>query len=426
MSGSFNMTIADVLNTDDFKDAQLLAGEAGINRIVTWVHILEIRQYVQESVNGGELILSTGVGFSASDDVCNFFRDLIKKNIAGLCFEIGTYITEIPQEIIQMAEDNDCPLIIFPKIVRFVDITRHIITRIINSDDLTLSTEKQRWGKNEWMGDWLKGELEEEVVCKFLGRSKKELINTHFFVIVLDMFLDDQHQQNRDEHLFNITTIARKLFEQRNFIMYALKMDSLLVWIIFDLGNIDTWKIKVRSFFEKLMTYNKILPKNTNITMGCGIRTRNVLEVSKSYKTALETINVQQKIKVDQPFFEDLHVYRLFSLIDLPEKGGQLKNYVIDYLGPIIDYDSRHSGSLMKTLQVFYQCNASKQKTAQQLAISRVTLYQRLEKIEELLGNDMLSHDKRLAIEFAIFMAESLFGKDNLQRKILDSIHPHM
>lgn len=415
--------MADVLNSDDFKDAQLLTGERGLNKRVTWVHILEITKYVQESVNGGELILSTGVGFYTKRDALNFFKDLLKKNIAGVCFELGTYISEVPPEIIQMAEDNDCPLIIFPKVVRFVDITRNLITKIINSADQSLDLEKRRWGKNEWMVAWMKEELEEESIYRFLGQSKKSINKTNFFVIILDVFLKEHRNPkiNQDEHLFNITTIARNFFQQRNFIMYAFKLDSLLVWIVFDLGKSDTWKIKVKSFFDNLTAYNKILPKNMHITMGCGIRTNNILNVPKSYKTALETLRICRRIGITQPFYEDLHAYRILSLIDLPGKKEQLKNYVKDYLCPIAEFDYKYSGDLITTLKVFYQCNGSKQQAAELLGVSRQTIYYRMQKIEDLIGDNLLTYDKRLAVEFALFTAESLFGKDNIQRKILES-----
>ena len=74
----------------------------------------------------------------------------------------------------------------------------------------------------------------------------------------------------------------------------------------------------------------------------------------------------------------------------------------MDYLRPVIEYDQKHGGEMMKTLKVFLACNGSKQETAAKLYIVRQTLYNRLEKLEEMLGSDFMLPEKRLAIEFAI------------------------
>ena len=62
----------------------------------------------------------------------------------------------------------------------------------------------------------------------------------------------------------------------------------------------------------------------------------------------------------------------------------------------------RKNGELLKTLNIYLQCKGSKTETAEQLHIVRQTLYHRLDKIYELIGNDFMESYKRQAIEVAI------------------------
>ena len=51
---------------------------------------------------------------------------------------------------------------------------------------------------------------------------------------------------------------------------------------------------------------------------------------------------------------------------------------------------------------MYLQCKGSKTETAEQLHIVRQTLYHRIDKIYELIGNDFMDPYKRQAIEVAI------------------------
>ena len=103
--------------------------------------------------------------------------------------------------------------------------------------------------------------------------------------------------------------------------------------------------------------------------------------------------------KLRSYFYEDLYIFRLVLIAD---DKGVLKEFISDYLGPILSYDQKKNGELLKTLNIYLQCKGSKTETAEQLHIVRQTLYHRLDKIYELIGNDFMESYKRQAIEVAI------------------------
>jgi purine catabolism regulator len=126
MIDHFKLSVEEVLRRKCFQHAELLAGETGLHRMVKWAHIMEVTQ-IRKLLNGNELILSTGVGWKEEKEVfISFLEQLIESNASGLCIELGTYISTIPQEIIELANRHHFPLIVFNKEVRFLDITQDL------------------------------------------------------------------------------------------------------------------------------------------------------------------------------------------------------------------------------------------------------------------------------------------------------------
>ena len=64
----------------------------------------------------------------------------------------------------------------------------------------------------------------------------------------------------------------------------------------------------------------------------------------------------------------------------------------------------------MNTLSLYLKFNGSKKETAKHLFIVRQTLYHRLEKLYELIGEDFMEPPKRQAFEFAVAAYEYLDG----------------
>ncbi|MEW9676749.1 PucR family transcriptional regulator [Lentibacillus sp. L22] len=129
---SFGITIDDILKRETFKHAKVIAGKNGLHKQVKWTHILETDQF-DSFVNGGELILTTGAGLQLeSSTALTYVKKLIKRETVGICVEIGTHVSHISEEVIQLANENQFPIIIFEHFVKFVDITQDLHSLIIN------------------------------------------------------------------------------------------------------------------------------------------------------------------------------------------------------------------------------------------------------------------------------------------------------
>jgi purine catabolism regulator len=132
MNNDWRLTVADAVRRPLFRDAEVVAGSRGLSRPIRWVHVLEAADTCQ-FLNGGELILSTGLGFGeAKEKRLAYLSELIRRKAVGLCIELGAYIPHVPDDMLELADHHDFPLIVFHQPVRFVDITLDLHEHLIN------------------------------------------------------------------------------------------------------------------------------------------------------------------------------------------------------------------------------------------------------------------------------------------------------
>ncbi|MBW6481341.1 MAG: PucR family transcriptional regulator ligand-binding domain-containing protein, partial [Bacteroidales bacterium] len=139
-----NITVEEVLKSPRFQYATVVAGHGGLCKTVSWAHILEITE-CKDYVNGNELILTTGAGWRNKEDLLILIKNLISRNVSALCVQLGLKfnnyrkIEDLPQEVIDEANQANFPLILFPEEhdCRYVDLIRNLHSTIINKDHKT-------------------------------------------------------------------------------------------------------------------------------------------------------------------------------------------------------------------------------------------------------------------------------------------------
>lgn len=140
MNYEVKLSIKEILQNKHFNYAKVIAGKEGLGRLVRWVHVLEVTNAIENLLTGNELILSTGIGWKGDQNVfSSLVQQSIDSNAAGICIELGPYISKIPQKIVELADRHDFPIIVFTKEVRFIDITQEIHSLLIKKHYLILS-----------------------------------------------------------------------------------------------------------------------------------------------------------------------------------------------------------------------------------------------------------------------------------------------
>jgi PucR family transcriptional regulator, purine catabolism regulatory protein len=524
---NFPLTVSDILKRRHFEHVHLAAGHKGLNRTVKWVHVVEVAN-INKLLNGKELILSTGVGWKDSKSLfLSFLQQLIECDASGLCIEMGTYTTSIPQEIIDLANEHHFPIILFLKEVPFVEITQDIHTYLINQHYQMISKletysqqlnqkllsmekydeilkflhnylghqvifringkdaqfvpervnheqcslihhpiqqpkksasqpilllgneyaelsivsiekeisefdllildrtatalaqhllrdlyvgEKKRVQENEWLKGWLEGEHSLEAITDYITDYEPELKPKGGFVCICK-FKSLKQSSNFDITYFKL--LYRTIFEQQGFYTFSIDLRNTVIFIMLNKRNVITWKNRMKTGIQRLIE-SEFVKRVPDFFLGVGKFVENLSHMDKSYRTAHETIKIQHNLgnKANSYFYEDLHMYRIISLI---HKYSDLHEVVMEYLEPVIQYDKKYNGKLMETLKIYLACNGSKKETAKKLFVVRQTLYHRIQKLETLLGSDFMNPEKRLAIEFMIKAYEYLTPNEENQ-----------
>ncbi|AYF74024.1 PucR family transcriptional regulator [Nocardia yunnanensis] len=82
--------------------------------------------------------------------------------------------------------------------------------------------------------------------------------------------------------------------------------------------------------------------------------------------------------------------------------GGLQRRFAERVLGPVLDYDRRHSAGLLDTLAIFLGCEGSWRQAADRMHLHLNTVRYRIGRIEELTGRDLGRIDDRLDLYLAV------------------------
>ena len=221
MTGLPLPTVHDLLALPAFAGAQVLGGEGGLRRTVTWVHVSELLDAAR-FLSGGELLLSTGLELSRTSPEAGaaYLRSLADGGAHGLALELVGPLREVPPALLAEARHLDFPLLAFRHEVRFADLTRAAHARILarGVPDVTSGLDSvalalRETGRAEVFRDAQLGPL-----LALPARPQSTLLGT------LDALIAGQ---------FNIAQVARTLGVRRQTVYYRLEQLRAL------LGNLD-------------------------------------------------------------------------------------------------------------------------------------------------------------------------------------------
>jgi purine catabolism regulator len=132
VSAEAGITVAEALGLPCLAHARVLAGEAGLDRRIRGVNVLEDADIVRW-MSGGELLLTTG--YTIREDptaLAELVPALAERGLAGLVVKVGLYVEGITPATELEANRLAFPVIGLPSNVRFNDILSEVLGTILN------------------------------------------------------------------------------------------------------------------------------------------------------------------------------------------------------------------------------------------------------------------------------------------------------
>ncbi len=114
-------------------EPRIVAGAAGLQRRVRWVHSSEVLE-IASLLRGGELLLTGGemLGAASGEDQRRYVRELAERRVAGVCIETGGGLPELPPSLLAEADDLGFPVVELRRRIPFVDVAEAVNGELVN------------------------------------------------------------------------------------------------------------------------------------------------------------------------------------------------------------------------------------------------------------------------------------------------------
>lgn len=365
--------VRDLLKLDTFKDFELVSGENGLDRGVSWPNVAQTVS-IREWLVGGDVILMSGVGLKITDE---FLTDIVIQAADGRAACIimlinPEHIASIPQAAIDEAVKRGLAVFAAPWETK--------LSRVIGSVSMLVSNDRlEERMHSEFLDRLLSGEINHDDSAYRQSMEKYGLLGKKA-VAVIDYKFDEKYLQTENQAYHNDRVMRKmiSLFERYFGKINYLNQYNRQAFII-SADNTEEKDIvnTIRTIYNIFIKENK----HVHVRIGIGEIAQGLERLKKSYdqsRIARKTIN-----KSGVMFYKELGIYQLLFYIDDTSK---IDDYVKEILNPLLIYDKKNNQNLIDTLREYLKCGQNVSQASQNLYIHRNTMIKRVEKIEELLG----------------------------------------
>lgn len=125
------ISLGQLLKNDVLRGAEILGGVSGISRRVTNVNVMEVPDII-DWVSPGEFLITAAYAIKDNIDILlELIPKLNEKGVAGLGIKVGRYVKELPQNIINLADELNFPVVQVPFNVSHTDVISIILDLVI-------------------------------------------------------------------------------------------------------------------------------------------------------------------------------------------------------------------------------------------------------------------------------------------------------
>ncbi len=268
--------------------------------------------------------------------------------------------------------------------------------------------------KNDLIEHILSGELSSTNAEERINMMDWNL-DRPYYVALFDMKnIDEYLQENRSQHKMAIQSLKTEVTRiisgviktyTRDFII-GNKVDKIV--LLWPLDNFQESSLEsLKKILKEAQGQVKKSMKQLMIEVGIGDVAKGREEIPRSYKEAIDALSYGEMTNKECSVvaFTELGVFRILCKF---AEGNSLDEFIPKSLIQILKYDQENEGELVKTLEVFLECNGNASKAAKELFIHYKTILYRLERIKEIAKLDLEDSNTRLELEMGLKMLHLL------------------
>lgn len=398
------LTVGDALQLFGPSSVEMLAGETGLNNVITGVTLIETPDVVNW-VKAGEVLLTTGYIFKENpEELAALIRSLHEKNAAALGIKLKRYIMELPAAVPATANELSFPLFSI-KEGSLSDIMARLYDRISQSgghvapgedvevklkNDLVkrllfgdFQAEKERIRQT---ADYLQIDKANEKAVFLVANTGKEITPGNSRQDPKKIFADvtgsDLVISNSSNELIGIIQAGKRLPAAKE---AALQLAAALKKTLEKIFPQTGFALGISRFYQQLDDLHT-----------CMLEARKALDIGS-------TVWPEKKIF----HYSDIGFYRIIAN---QTQHDELETFYKDFLEPLVLHDGQYGAELVPTLEMFLELNGNNSLTAQKLFVHYNTVKYRLAQIEEILNVDLSSAEDRFNLQAALKIRK-LLGK---------------
>lgn len=358
-----SVTVQQALELEVMEKALVAAGAAGLSRVIRRVSFIDL-PFSSEVLNEKNILMPGDFYISSffivkdkPEEMLEILRLLLASGSSGLCV-INKYLPNLPEKIIEFANENNYPIIFINHDAPYGDIIRDIFTLILQNNEDTLIELK--------LNSVLDPNQNEDTIRKtILG------INAHLAKYIMAIYCRCPGIENSKLVFLKETINSVKEWSCLKF------KDNILIILTFDKPDASIVESKTRYAMEQLA---KIISKPeagvSTVKNGLGQTGKAIIEAM----IASDFSRIRSRGVVN---YDTLGSYKF--LIPLKDRQ-EIADFHDEIIGPIQRYDTKYKQDLLNTVIRFIEAEGDLERTAKSMSLHKNTIRYRIGKTMDILG----------------------------------------
>lgn len=340
------------------------------HKYIGWVHMVENKDFIP-LLHGEELVFNSSLNYETNEFRKQFIDELIAHDAGGLILALQDRTT-LSEDLISYCNEREFPLFLTSWETSFLKIMRRF-------SEILLSNERNETNLISALKNAIYYPTNEALYVKQFERNDF-LLEMPYVITVIDNIANT-----------DISMLISRL--RHNFDQCIVYEEATRIILLTTSCSPDRLK----------QDFHRICQKHEEVHVGIGSLESTLTELSLSFEHAVAACHLTNSVILQNPLcYDELGVYQLLCSLKGAEKIG--RNFVIQTLGKLIEYDFQNKTNYLQVLKDFFENDCSIIQTANATFFHQNTLKYKIKHIREILGYDITSNENRTKIMLSLYM----------------------